>query len=813
MAEFSTVWQDNSPDSLLDLVIKFCVQSPHTFCNYISETCEYELREGLSLPEEICERILCMCCELNRTIDDKLLTLFKDSSRTRLRRVKLRSAHITDASMEIISKHNITELDISNCTRLTARTRKLVSKVSRSLLSLIVGNSVGIFSSSDEGFVLVSPEDCFPDSLAGPCGDEPSSLVQNKSAILDAPHLRKLVVHNLEMPLEKDYFPFLLEPLQFLTYLDLSNCQDLGDLNYLETLKNLTSLILYNVVHLQDAVPSICLLKSLRHLDISQSEEQSYENPNQVLRRIVESLSNLLSLDISGTNLAGKRFQEREDDESLHDTSLKPTDEVDHLQQMQQTDIPGLKSRVNRPLEFLGLFSTAHEACYRHHVPAKRIAGNANEDQILTAAQVYCERTEQIQKVLNDLFHVFRYETCRNTKLALDVVIQAMNQHVEKTHIQISGSASLFYIVKGEVKDQFNIKVKRTVIRTLLNAMSAHIEDVTMLRNSCLTLIHFKIPDDVLFEYERLVKLLLYIVVKVENDEFVQRIAVYLLNSLACQVDGIQKELVGDLGAVSVMLRLIKERLDRNQCDEVMETAWSTMWNVTDETPINCQRFLDGGGMDLFLDCLTAYPEKPELLRNMMGLLGNVAEVKDLRARLMQNEYLATFSKLLDSTSDGIEVSYNAAGILAHIASDGPGPWYAHNITSVTRGEVLSRMKNAIDRWDLNTKRNINYRSFEPILRLLSAHHAPEAQHWAVWALANLTKVYPDKYCPLLVEENGIKMLKDLLAPRANDLLSSYETGPDTVKLAVMIIYQCERYKVSKSPENSGNSNADEDSD
>ena len=36
-------------------------------------------------------------------------------------------------------------------------------------------------------------------------------------------------------------------------------------------------------------------------------------------------------------------------------------------------------------------------------------------------------------------------------------------------------------------------------------------------------------------------------------------------------------------------------------CDDVMETAWSTMWNVTDETPVNCERFLAGGGMYLFL--------------------------------------------------------------------------------------------------------------------------------------------------------------------------------------------------------------------
>ena len=41
-------------------------------------------------------------------------------------------------------------------------------------------------------------------------------------------------------------------------------------------------------------------------------------------------------------------------------------------------------------------------------------------------------------------------------------------------------------------------------------------------------------------------------------------------------------------------------------CDDVMETAWSTMWNVTDETPVNCERFLNGGGMYLFLKCKVA---------------------------------------------------------------------------------------------------------------------------------------------------------------------------------------------------------------
>lgn len=52
------------------------------------------------------------------------------------------------------------------------------------------------------------------------------------------------------------------------------------------------------------------------------------------------------------------------------------------------------------------------------------------------------------------------------------------------------------------------------------------------------------------------------------------------------------------------MLWLIAERLDRGLCDDVLEVAWSTMWNVTDETPPNCQKFLENRGMEYFLKCL-----------------------------------------------------------------------------------------------------------------------------------------------------------------------------------------------------------------
>ncbi|GIY11157.1 protein zer-1 homolog [Caerostris darwini] len=752
MSEFPTVWIENCPDSLLDHSLKSCIKFPRAFCQYNPREAGFELRDGLSLPEEICEHMLQVLKDELKDGDlESLVKIFKDVTRTRLRRVDFSNCPLTDRVLDIVCHHKIKELNISGCKQLTQSALYSIAQLRDVLFSLNVGSGAHIFSNEPTSKATGAEEDHLLHHCMGllysNVEDEAAVQIEpERLAYLELPYLRKLVVHDLAKADQSSCFMSLLKSAPYLNYLDLTKCDFRNELSNILISRQLGSLILCDVPNIRALIPAICEIKTLRHLDISNTADQviMYDNPNALLKCIVNSLENLVSLDISGTNLAGGRIQEKPFDESL-------------------TDIPGLASRVKRPLEFLGLLNCAFDACYRHHIPAKRIAGDASEEQILIAGQAYCSREPMIQRVLNDLFQIFRFSTCDNSKLALDVVMEAMRCHLKVKHVQVSGSASLFYIVKGEHKELFNIKMRRKIIKLLIDAMFLHYSDVTMLRNGCLTLIHFKIPDDVFFDYERLAVLLLLIVAQDDQDEFVQRIGVYLLNSLACQVDGIEKKLVGDRGAIHIMLQVIEKRLQRCLCDEVMETAWSTMWNVTDETPINCARFLDGKGMDLFLGCLEAFPQKPELLRNMMGLLGNVAEVEELRGHLMKDDYLLVFSQLLNSKSDGIEVGYNAAGILSHIASDGPEPWIIHNIKAVKRSEVLQQMVEAIEKWSLDTKRNINYRSFKPILRLLTVSHTPEAQHWAVWALANLTTVYPEKYCTLLKDEGGMELLQNLL--------------------------------------------------
>lgn len=280
----------------------------------------------------------------------------------------------------------------------------------------------------------------------------------------------------------------------------------------------------------------------------------------------------------------------------------------------------------------------------------------------------------------------------------------------------------------------------------------------------------------------------MYLVEHTAHESYVQRIGIFLLNTLACKVTGRQKRLLGSFGCIKILLELIRYRVEAEIYDYVMEIAWSTLWNVTDETPINCKRFFEENGMQLFYRCVVHYSQKEELLKNMLGLLGNLAEVQSLRVHLMHPTYMSVFTCLIRTVGLSIEIPYNAVGILAHIASDGVEEW--KNLIWVekfNRDDVLQLMAEAIERWDISSERNINYRSFEPLLRLVDVYHTPQCQHWAVWALANLTTVYPDKYCSLFIREGGYEKLETLI---------SDERPYERIKeLARIVIENCDNYK------------------
>lgn len=603
-----------------------------------------------------------------------------------------------------------------------------------------------------------------------------NSLRPSHLSLLDGLKLQKLSLHRLYRGQDLDEFTLSLLLAKFLTptlsssllYLDLSECL-VGEGSALVQLESLEILILYNATLTYPDIISktICKLSKLRSLDISrmviESDPMDYETNTEgskLLDLLVSSLPHLSRLDISGTNLVGGKDRY----------------------------IPAFEARLERPFEFLGLFHTGRDAAYRTCIPALAIAGEANEAQMLNACEAYMDRFCQLSKVLSDLYTYYKAisqsETIEDVNRALDVVLRILTKHLSDEQVIIFTTAALWCIVKCIVqsKNINDAKVRRTITRRLLDVMNYHHNSKGILINGSLTLLFL---PDIICEHSRVAAISLLMCRN--PDPRTQGFGTTLLNTLACQVGGDQKIFIGGLNAIETMISIINAKLDENFSDEILETAWSTLWNITDETPVNCRRFLTFNGMEAFERCMDHFGGNKEVLRNMMGLLGNVAECQELRVKFMEERYIRRFYSLLSSQIDGIECSYNACGILAHLISDGKISWDQHLEERFPRELVLHGMRTAISKWPINSRRNINYRSFDPIVRLLETHISAEAQYWAVFALTNLTRINPAKYCPMLLPNDGLLKLRKLTEPGITSLFVQ--------NLSKIAVYQYEKFE------------------
>lgn len=114
----------------------------------------------------------------------------------------------------------------------------------------------------------------------------------------------------------------------------------------------------------------------------------------------------------------------------------------------------------------------------------------------------------------------------------------------------------------------------------------------------------------------------------------------------------------------------------------------------------------------------------------------------------MQPRFISMLSTLL--TSVHIDVSYFAAGIAAHLLSDGPHTWPIISLMP-SRDVLLEQLAYTITHWQTPQGEMVAYRSFHPFFPLLHCSDAYPVQLWAVWAIhhvctKNRKYIYMNEY-------------------------------------------------------------------
>ena len=97
--------------------------------------------------------------------------------------------------------------------------------------------------------------------------------------------------------------------------------------------------------------------------------------------------------------------------------------------------------------------------------------------------------------------------------------------------------------------------------------------------------------------------------------------------------------------------------------------------------------------------------------------------------------------------SQEIDVSYFAAGIAAHLASDDQLDW---SKIIISKSKIVEELGNVVLNWKTHVQDLVAYRSFKPFYPLMKESQPIPVQMWAVWAVHHVCCNKGERYGPML---------------------------------------------------------------
>ncbi|XP_011688898.1 PREDICTED: protein zyg-11 homolog B-like isoform X3 [Wasmannia auropunctata] len=443
-----------------------------------------------------------------------------------------------------------------------------------------------------------------------------------------------------------------------------------------------------------------------------------------------------------------------------------------------------IASHVN--LRFLGLVHS--DACYdESFIDSSRedykselvISGTATESQILEALKRYTYRPVYLQKCLFNLFRL----TPNFLEPRVDViklVLPGMREHPQEFRVQMAATACIYNLTKGEMALMIHPSILKQIVELTLLAMETYPTNHQLQKNTLLTLCSDRILQDVAFDKYRCARLVMNCL-STFDDASMNRMSVAICSILAAKISTLETSMLGAQPQYMLkLLAMVRSKVESKLVDITMKFTLSALWNLTDESAATCKVFLDEGGMELFLEVLDSFQGESSVETKVLGLLNNIAEVDHLRPRLMQPRFIKMLSRLLNS--EHIDVSYFAAGIAAHLLSDGPRSWSSMP-SQPSRKQLLDKLVRAVTHWQTPQGEMVAYRSFQPFFPLLRCTEAYPVQLWAVWAIHHVCTKNPKRYCVMLIREGGVETLKQL-----EKMHTEYTTQPNLQSLCQSIL-------------------------
>uniref|UniRef100_A0A4W5JJY9 Zyg-11 family member, cell cycle regulator n=1 Tax=Hucho hucho TaxID=62062 RepID=A0A4W5JJY9_9TELE len=703
-----------SPASLTDLCLSYVSRNLERFCvkHADGSLC---LRDSLLFPQELADQLLAKMAT-EGLLNDSTVGVFRSSEYLRLRRACIRTARISaEAFQRALCHHRLLELDaarvnadltISDILHGLASNKHCRESLQRLVLT-------GLTMSS-----LEEPScHCFS-SLQG---------------------LRSLSLANVDF-----YDSGLADvcSLSRLESLDLSNTSVTNLSPLLGLRERLRSLTLHQLKRLEMSTAQLLAvigqLEALQHLDISDDKQFTSDVARQLLGE-PGILPALVSLDVSGrkqvTDAAVKAFVEER---------------------------PGMT--------FVGLLAT--DAGFSNFLNGKgslKVTGEANETQICEALRRYSEREGFVREALFHLFSLTHVMEKPRPDI-LKLVVLGMKNHPATLNVQLAASACVFNLTKQDLAAGIPVRLLGTVTQLLLEAMCTFPNHQQLQKNCLLSLCSDRILQEVPFNRFEAAKLVMQWLCNHE-DQNMQRMAVAIISILAAKLSTEQTAQLGaELFIVKQLLHIVHQKATQGVVDATLKFTLSALWNLTDESPTTCRHFIENQGLDLFIKVLEVVHTHTYIRGRVMGHLNinNIAEVGELHVELMVQGFLDHICSLLHSPE--VEVSYFAAGILAHLTSRGEAAW---TLSITLRSDLLEQLHSTILKWPTPACEMVAYRHIHIPLSACLQFRTVRLTHTTI--------------LNMLLEEGGLHQLEKVQ--------THPDTHADVMRLAESILESLQRHQ------------------
>jgi len=763
------------PASLQESALNYICNNLETICKSVhivkpsSNQCSPVLKfkdEQTFIPSEISEQLLAKLSE-QRRLDDLVLSLFS-SEATRLKQVKIKDASklsikglrtlrghkIQELEAVALSKSTITDLisclgdwTLNNVRVLNVAystfmdTNKFCIVVALSKLKNLQMLNVSRTEFSTSSLELVVTDLPVLENLNFSCTN-----VTDISPLIKCKHrLKSLSMCGVKVPAEEnDRMINILADLNNLVHLDVSDDEDFEPLDASTMDNSFVRLDLPKLINKNKILPH------LQSLDISGSYIMKPSDLIQFLDDHKLRFLGLVMNDLSGEILFTDRL-----DESHGGSALLDSDSA-------------MKNKY-------AVRTTTLEAYIKTKYCDTVISGFGNEDQILEVLRRYLDRPSYITKALHFLFRMSNNLSNNADEVQMDssvprvdiiqLVLRCAHEYPKTFLIQMAATACLYNLSKTELSTQLHPRILSQIVEVDMNAMENFPQHRQLQKNALLTIYSLRILQQVEFDKYRLTRLVLDCLCA-WGDPYMIRMSVAICSVLAAKITTQEtSELGSKIKYMCKLLSIVHERTQDSMVDDTLKLTLSALWNLTDDSPQPCQVFLSENGMNLYLDVLITFAGELAVETKVLGLFNNIAEVNHLRQHLMDKTFINHLSVLLQSRN--IEVSYFAAGIVAHLVSDEDISWKSCDITQTQMSAELWRI---VIGWKTPSDEMVAYRSFKPFFPLLAVGQHKSVQLWAAWAVHHVTSKNATKYCQMLSQQQVHQVLLNLVRSADTDI-------------------------------------------